>query len=169
MRKPQNPSLNQSIGYSHGLDTQTNDKTITIIRSHYWKNIREELLEEENDSTNHSNNEIAYIAAEINGVHTNLMIDTGPNVSLIDGTELNKIQKQYKKIPPALPINNIILLGATGRLNKTVRKQVMLELTSNGVTIPMIVLVANGLPFSILIGCDMSVSYTHLDVYKRQN
>ena len=95
------------------------------------------------------------------------MIDTGANVSLIDGTELNKIQKECKRILPTLPVNNIVLIRATGRQNNTVRKQVLLELTTNGVTIPMIFLVAHGLPFSILIGCD-TVSYTHLDVYKRQ-
>ena len=89
MRKPQDPSLNQSIEYTHGLDEQTKDKPITIIRNHYFKNIREELLEEENDSTNNNNNEIAYTAAEVNGLPTKLMIDTGANVSLIDGTELN--------------------------------------------------------------------------------
>ena len=54
------------------------------------------------------------------------MIDTGANVSLIDNIELNKIQEKSKKIIPTLPVNNIVLIGATGRQNKTVRKQVML-------------------------------------------
>ena len=59
---------------------------------------------------------------------------------------------------PTLPINNVTIIGATGRQNKTIRKQVSLEITSQGVTIPLPFLVASGLP----------VSYTHLDVYKRQ-
>ena len=54
----------------------------------------------------------------------------------------------------------MILVGATGHQNKMVRKQVMLELTSNGVTIHMIFSIANGLPFSILIGCDMLRKYS---------
>ena len=91
----------------------------------------------------------------------------------------------------------IILIGGTGLQNKTVRKQVSLDLTSKGVVINMVFLVATGLPFQILIGCDVlrkysaiidlsrervslysegvvwtaeliPVSYTHLDVYKRQ-
>ena len=90
------------------------------------------------------------------------MIDTGANVSLINDTELEKIQKQSKHTIPTLPVNNVILIGATGRQNKTVRKQVSLELESKGVTVNVICLVAIGLPLEI------SVSYTHLDVYKRQ-
>ena len=46
------------------------------------------------------------------------MIDTGANVSLIDRVELNRIQAENKTIIPTLPINNIILIGATGRQNK---------------------------------------------------
>ena len=120
------------------------------------KNLREELLEEDGHKTKH-NTEIAFIIAEIIGVHAKIMIDTGANVSLIDNIELNKIQGKNKKIIPTLPVNNIVLIGATGRQNKTVRKQVMLELKSNGETITMEFLVAHG-----------PVSYTHLDVYKRQ-
>ena len=91
----------------------------------------------------------AYVTAEINSVTTTLMIDMGANVSLIDSTEINRIQEECKSVIPTLPINNIILVGATGRQNKTVKKQVNLEVTSHGVKIPMIFLVANGLPFCL--------------------
>ena len=107
------------------------------------------------------------------------MIDTGSNISLIDQIKLNKIQQKCSTPIPTLPINNITIIGATGRQNKTVQKQVSLELESEGLTFTMSFLVASGLPFSILVGCDMlrqysaiinlkPVSYTHLDVYKRQ-
>ena len=59
------------------------------------------------------NNDIAYVTAKINGVATTLMIDTGANVSLIDSTEINHIQEESKSVIPTLPINNIILVGAT--------------------------------------------------------
>ena len=49
-------------------------------------------------------------------------------------------------------------MGATGRQNKTVRRQVRLE--SNGETIPMTFLVASGLSFQMLIGCDMLTQYS---------
>ena len=45
------------------------------------------------------------------------------------------------KIIPTLPVNNITLIGATGCQNKSVRKQVLLEVKSNGSTIPMTFLV----------------------------
>ena len=59
-----------------------------------------------------------------------------------------------------MPVTNIILIGATGRQNKSVKKQVSLEVTSQGVKIPMIFLVAAGLPFRSLIGCDILRRYS---------
>ena len=88
------------------------------------------------------------------------MIDTDANVSLIDGIELNTTQEEGKKMILTLPINNVILVGATGRQNMIVRKQVMLELSNQGEIIPMMFLVANGLPFRMLIGCDMLRKYS---------
>ena len=60
------------------------------------------------------------------------MIDTGANVSLIDINTYDKIQKESKTSLPTLPISNIILMGATGRQNKTIKRQVSLEVISNG-------------------------------------
>ena len=57
------------------------------------------------------------------------MIDTGANVSLMDSTELNRIQEESRVSIPTLPVTNIILIGATGRQNKSVKKQVRLEVT----------------------------------------
>ena len=95
-RNQQDPSLNQSIGYNYGHDKQNLGKMITIIRSDYLKNIRQELLEEEEIGNVPCNNQIAYVTAEINGVSTTLMIDMGANVSLIDRTEINRIQGECK-------------------------------------------------------------------------
>ena len=114
------------------------------------------------NNNNNNNSEIAYISAEVNGIFTKIMIDTGANVSLIDQLELNKIQSRSKETIPTLPINNITLIGATGRQNKTIRKQVQLEVTSQGKTLPIIFLVASGLPFSLLIGCDVLRKYACL-------
>ena len=69
------------------------------------------------------------------------MIDTGANISLIDRLELNRIQGLSMEKIPTLPINNIAIIGATGKQNKTIKQQVSLN----------------------------AVSYTHLDVYKRQS
>lgn len=140
MRNHRVPSLNWHFGYILRRD-QTNDNNITIVHNHYLKNIREELI---GNKDNNSNNEIAYIIAQVNGIAKKCMIDTGANVSLIDSNEYHKIQKLSKVILPTLPINNIILIGATGRQNKTIKRQVSLEVTSNNITIPKIFLVANG-------------------------
>ena len=74
--------------------------------------------------------------------------------------ELQKIQEASKTIILTLPISNIVLVVATGRQNRTVRKQVQLELTSDGQTVTMTFLVASGLPFQMLIGCDMLRQYS---------
>ena len=129
------------------------NKTITIINNNYLKNIHEELLTEEcAHGESNNNNKITYMRAEVNGTPTEVMIDIGANVSLIDSMELDRIQREFKKIIPTLPVNNIILIGATGRQNKSVRKQVLLEVKSNGSTIPMIILVARDLPFNLSVG-----------------
>ena len=44
--------------------------------------------------------------------------------------------------------------------NKTVRKQVSLELENKGVTVNIICLVVIGLPFELLIGCDLLRKYS---------
>ena len=110
-----------------------------------------------------NNNQIIFINAELQGVATEVMIDTGANVSLIDKVEFNRIKAMCKEQIPTLPVNNMVIVGATGRLNKSVRQQVQIEVSSKGKVIPVVFLVAQGLPFKV-----MTVSYTHLDVYKRQ-
>ena len=46
------------------------------------------------------NSEIVYVRVELQGVPTELMIDTGANISLIDITELIRIQESItEKIP----------------------------------------------------------------------
>ena len=120
MKTPSGPSLNHTIGFNSVNSHVINKKNhITIIHNNYLKNLREELLEEEEGNLNKNNNEIIYITAGINSVQTTIMIDTGANVSLIDVVELNKIIEEGKKNVLTLPINNIVLIGATGRQNRT--------------------------------------------------
>ena len=124
MYKRQDPSLLLSPGYQQELQRATNSNNITIISCNYLKNIRNELLEEDDTRLNSINSEIIYINAKVEGVFTQLMIDTGANVSIINTNELERIQKECGQILPTLPINNIVLIGATGRQNKTIRRQV---------------------------------------------
>ena len=157
MKTVRSPSLNRSIGSNV---VNNNKKPIIIIQNNNLKNIRKDLLEEKDNNIDDTiNNEIAYVTVHVNGIKATAMINTGANVSLIDKLELNRIQAENKTVIPTLPINNIVLIGATGRQNKTIRNQIQLEISSNGETIPMIFLVASGLPFNLLIGCDILRRY----------
>ena len=185
MRRSDSPSLLETTGHRiyQGPQNQLKEP-ITIIRSNYLKNLQAELLEERAIEEAPLNNDIVYIQVKLNGVLAEAMIDTGANVSIIDQLELDRITELTTERIPTLPINNMTIIGATGKQNKTIRKQVSLNVTNSGIGIPMEFLVAKGLPFRILIGCDMlrrhtaiinlasgkvtPVSYTHLDVYKRQ-
>ena len=137
------------------MNVKKTRKNFTIIYSNYLKDIRKDLLEESELNINKNDNEIIYIIAEIEGISVPIMIDTGANVSIINRNELDRIQQECHKNLPVLPINNIVLVGATGRQNKTIRKQVSLNVKSQGISVDMIFLVAAGLPFNIMIGCDI--------------
>lgn len=76
-------------------------------------------------------------------------------MSLINNLELHRITREYREIIPTLPIHNITLIEATGPRNKTVKKQVLLDIANENQTTQMRFLVANSLPFDILIRCDM--------------
>ena len=85
------PSLLLSPGYEQELQKESNFNNFTIICSNYLKNIRNELLEENNTSLNSQNNEIIYINAEIEGIFAQIMIDTGANVPTINSVELDPV------------------------------------------------------------------------------
>ena len=65
-----------SPGYKQELQGATKSNNITIIRNNYLKNIRTELLEENETSLGSQNNEIIYIKAEVEGIPAKIMIDT---------------------------------------------------------------------------------------------
>ena len=95
-----------------------------------------------------------YVQVELHRIPTEAMIETGANVSLIDQIALDRIIQLTTERIPTLPINNMTIIGATGKQNKTIKKQVRLNVTNRGVGIPMEFLVAQELPFRILIRCD---------------
>ena len=100
-------------GYLNELTDATENNRITIIGCNYLKNLRQELLEEDDTSpTNNINHEIIHVNAEVEGIPTNLMIDTGSNVSIISTTELERIQRECGTLP-TLPLNNIISVSYT--------------------------------------------------------
>ena len=83
--------------YKDELQEATKLKNITIISNNYLKNIRTELLEENEKSLDNNNNEILYITAEVEGIPAKIMIDTGANISIINANELERIQKMCRK------------------------------------------------------------------------
>ena len=104
MRTENRPSHDQSLGELRQMTRRINNKTITIITNHYLKDIREELLEEENKQPTRRHNEIIHIKTKLNGITSTVMIDTGSNISLIDNNELEKIQRGNQVQIPTLPI-----------------------------------------------------------------
>ena len=137
-----NPSLLLSTGYERELNEQNENKKITIIYNNYLKDIRTDLLEENDIQINNQNNEIIYVMAEVEGISAQIMIDTGANVSIISNNELDRIQQECHRTLLVLPINNVVLIGTTGRQNKTIRKQVSLNVTSKGVSLDMVFLLS---------------------------
>ena len=98
MRTQDSPSLQATKGQTKAIIE--NEDKIIIIRNHYLKDIRTDLLEERTVEETKPNNEIVYVQAKLQGVNTEIMIDTGANVSLIDQTKLNRIQVfSREKIP----------------------------------------------------------------------
>ena len=77
-----NPSLLLSTGYDLDLNEQHENNKITIIYNNYLKDIRTELLEEDDVKIDNQNNEIIYVMAEVEGIPSQIMIDTGANVSV---------------------------------------------------------------------------------------
>ena len=74
MRTPDSPSLQANIGQIDIL--HPNQETITIIRTNYLKNIQLDLMEERTAEEAKPNNEIVYVRVELQGVLTDMMIDT---------------------------------------------------------------------------------------------
>ena len=103
------------------LDGCAINETI-YMENNYLKNIRDDLMEEVSSSTNNNNTQIIFITVELQGVMTEVMVDTGANISLIDQTEFNRIKDACKENIPALPVSNMIIMGATGKANKSIKK-----------------------------------------------
>ena len=71
-----------------------------IIRTNFLRDIREDLLDVDEEINTIPRNDIVYITAEIEDIETEIMIDTGSNISLINQIELNRIQEiSGKNIP----------------------------------------------------------------------
>ena len=65
-------------------------------------------MEERTTEEERPNCDIVYIRVRLQGVPTELMIDTGANVSLIDKTELNRIQEAISEKIPTLSIHCLL-------------------------------------------------------------
>ena len=105
---PNNPLLLQSAGYGQEVKSREEKKNFTIIYNNYLKDIRKDLLEENEVNINNNDNEIIYIIAEIESISVPIMIDTGANVSIINHNELDRIQQECHKNLPILPILSLI-------------------------------------------------------------
>ena len=103
------------------------------------------------------------MSAKINGCVGNVLFDSGAQVSLINEKFINKHKHQFKRTP-ILPVKNTMLTTATGDTQIIIIcKQALISIFSQGIEIEVPVIIVKNLVYDVI-----SVSYTHLDVYKRQ-
>ena len=130
-----------------GQRNKNNQEKITIIReNNYLRNIREDLTEEESHSGNQQNNQIIFITATLQGVLTDVMIDTGANVSLSDQVGLNRIKEIYNEYT-----------NTANKQHKDSRSyweaKYSNEKCQEGNMIPMVFVVTQELPFKEMTEC----------------
>ena len=136
--------------HNHDKNNNNNNQDKLLFKNNKTLKMSQVKEEESTHGENNNNTEILYIRAEVNGILTEVMIDNGENVSLISSRVI-WIQREFQKIILTLPVNKINLIGATGYQNKSVRKQVLIEVKSNGSSIPRIFLVARDLLFNLSV------------------
>lgn len=143
-------------GIKNHLTNNKNSGYPKIIRSvFHLKNIRTDLMEDDIDQNNIQQDEVVYVELIVEKVTAQIMIDTGASISIINKEELQRINQVNQCEVPTLPVSNMTFMGATGKLNKTLKHQVLLEVGTNEVTSKMVFYVAENIPFTILIGCDL--------------
>jgi transposase InsO family protein len=98
---------------------------------------------------------VVTIDTEIYNVKCEVIIDTGSEISIVEEEFLSGLEDKAKCKARDLPVTNISMIGATGKINRTIHRQVMLELVDKcGLEIPMVFLVARRIQVPILVGCD---------------
>lgn len=114
----------------------------------------QDLLREEIHDDDNVESEVVSTILEVGGVRTEVIIDTGAEITIISEVMLHKIIAENTARIPTLPVTNVSFIGATGKKNQTIRKQVLLEISHENNSIPITFLVARDILFNVLIGCD---------------
>lgn len=119
-----------------------------------------DLLEEPKESTSQDDYSLAEIEVKIfEGIHK-LIVDTGSEVSVVNQNYLDNVINKNKCKLNLMPAQNVSLVSASGARNKTISKQVLLDVKfCDNVTLPIVFLVVKKLNVDILIGCDALKQY----------
>lgn len=128
-------------------------------------NIRDELIQEEEDEMDNESDiehDVVTIVGNYANTEQQLILDTGAQMSVMSIEkyyELKALEKDRINIDNQryriheLPITNINLVGITGKMNKTARKQIMVNILLNNQYVSFEFIVCAGIPVSILVGC----------------
>lgn len=111
--------------------------------------MNEELILDDNNE-----GEVVNVILNIGNINTQVIIDTGAEISLISEALFEKINEINAGQLPVLPVANVSFIGATGRKNQTIKLQALLDITCGNVKITITFFIAKNIPFNALIGCD---------------
>lgn len=135
--------------------SHSNNKENKLKKQEKINSLFLELLEE--NVQEHINDE--YSLAEVNVTIFNeihqLIVDTGSEVCVVSQTYLDTVINKNNNKLNLMPAQNVCLVSASGTKNKTVTKQVLLDVHFNkDLCIPIVFLIVRRLNLNILVGCD---------------
>lgn len=99
------------------------------------------------------------VAVKINTMEHIAILDSRTEVSMLSDKLYELINEKSDEPLMTLPIHNLTIIGITGRKNKNIKKQTMVQIEIDKTQIPIIFLVADGISVDLLIGCDMLKLY----------
>lgn len=118
----------------------------------YPPEIRNELLSSDNEPINSVKRKCPCIVAYINNVLTNILIDTGAELSAISQKFINKNKKQFN-MASVLPLNNMCVQTAVNTKEK-VTKQIFININKDEFNIEIPAIIIKNLIYDAIIGMD---------------
>lgn len=144
MKKSYDPSLSN---YDRGEIISVERR---IKHNYYLKNIIEDLINEEESDVPIRDSGVLSVMLTVSNVTVEVIIDTGAELTLINERMFEEILMLNNGTLPVLPVKDLSFVGATGRKNQTIKKQVLLDISKDNVIIPITFLIAKIIPFNYI-------------------
>lgn len=156
METVEDPSLPNGTTGSEKMNSNVFCTENKINQNYNMKldDIRDYLLAEEESTVSNMDDSVVKILVEINKSNYDCIIDTGSQITLMSEEVYNNIAKQAGNTFHTLTLRDITIVGIAGKKDKTIKKQVLIEITVNDKQIPIIFLIAQKITANILIGCE---------------